>query len=247
MGKAKRPATPKSSKSTAPDVPTATGAAAGIGATWLITAPPSDLNKLVKRTSWESGEIIHRVHPDVYTADQFNPGLNGNARFSPICDAAGNPIPTIYGGTTFECAVMETVFHDVPFAAGLKTVARRKIRHHHYSQLISAAELTLANLSNKALRKLGIPRVDLIDTEKDLYPQTRKWAEAIHAQCLDVQGLCWVSRQDHTAQAIILFGDRLAPGLLSLTAPSVDLVGDDATYAGAVKLADDIGVKIIGK
>lgn len=62
MGKAKRPATPMSSKSTAPDVPTATRAAAGIGATRLIKAPPSDLDKLVKRTSWTSGEIIHRVH-----------------------------------------------------------------------------------------------------------------------------------------------------------------------------------------
>lgn len=31
---------------------------------------------------------------------------------------AGASIPTLYGGTTFDCAAMETVFHDVPIAPG---------------------------------------------------------------------------------------------------------------------------------
>ncbi|WP_371421235.1 RES family NAD+ phosphorylase [Tardiphaga sp.] len=221
--------------------------AAGGSAPRTISAPPTNLNTLVKRAAWATTAVIHRIHPDVYKAEQFNPGPIGNARFSPIFDATGTSIATIYGGTTFECAAMETVFHDVPFGAGLKTVAKRKLRKHHYSQVTPAIELILADLSNKALRKLGIPRGDLIDTEKDLYPQTRKWAEAIHAQCPDIHGLCWVSRQDDTERAIILFADRLPPAPLSSAAPSVDIVRDATTYAALVNLADDIGVKVTGK
>jgi hypothetical protein len=212
-----------------------------------IPAPSADLAKLVKTARWPAGETIHRIHPDRYGASEFNPGLAGNARFSPITDTKGGSIPTIYGGTTLECAAMETVFHDVPFEPGLKSVPKRKLRHHLYSQVEPIADLTLADLSVTALRKLGIARVDLIETDKDLYPQTRTWAEALHAQCPDIQGLSWVSRQDDRARAIILFGDRLPPIPLRSVAPSQDIVGDPTIYAQLVDLADAIGVKITGK
>jgi hypothetical protein len=42
-----------------------------------------------------------------------------------------------------------------------------------------------------------------LDTEKDQYPVTRLWAEAIHGECPDVQGLCWTSRQDDSARAVV--------------------------------------------
>lgn len=175
----------------------------------VIPTPPSDLARLVRRKTWPVGTTIHRIHPDRFGADEFNPGPNGNARFSPITDADGTSIPTIYGGTTFECAAMETVFHDVPHAPGLKSVAKRKLRGHQYSQLEPSNDLTLVDLSSKALRNLGIARGDLIDSEKNIYPQTRSWAEAVHEQCPDVHGMEWVSRQDDTARAVVLFGDRL--------------------------------------
>jgi RES domain len=68
---------------------------------------------------------------------EFNPSPAGNARFSPLVNAAGAVIPTLYAGTTLDCALMETVFHDVPFVAGPKiwskaTHAAGKV----YSQLI---------------------------------------------------------------------------------------------------------------
>jgi hypothetical protein len=212
-----------------------------------IPSPPTNLGALVKRKMWPATTIIHRIHRDEFGADEFNPGHDGNARFSPIVDANGTAIPTIYGGTTLECAAMETVFHDVPHAPGLKTVAKRKLRNHKYSQLVTAADLTLADLGSTALRKLGIPRVDLIDSEKNIYPQTRKWAEAIHAKCPDVQGLTWVSRQDDSANATILFKDRLPPKSLHSMSSSVEILADPDTYAALVDLADTIGVKITGK
>ncbi|MDF0545497.1 MULTISPECIES: RES family NAD+ phosphorylase [Sphingomonadales] len=225
----------------APVIPTA--ASTGV----IIPTPPTDLAKLICTTTWPKTRLIHRIHQDRFRGEEFNPGPDGNARFSPICDAKGNSIPTIYGGETFDCAGMESVFHDVPFAPGLKSLAKRKLRGHHYSQVLATTDLLLVDLSSTALRNLGIKRGELIETEKDVYPQTRKWAEAIHAQCPDVQGLCWVSRQDDRSLAIMLFGDRTGTAPLSAHASAVDIVNDAATYADIIKLAERIGVNITGK
>ena len=64
--------------------------------------------------------MFYRVHPDAYGSAEFNPSRTGAARFSPLVNAAGVLIPTLYAGTTLDCALMETVFDDVPFVAGLK-------------------------------------------------------------------------------------------------------------------------------
>lgn len=212
-----------------------------------IPVPPDNLDELVSRQIWPTNAIIHRIHPEQYGATQFNPGPAGNARFSPIRDSTGKSIATIYGGSTFNCAAMETVFHDVPHSLALKSVAKRKLKGHLHSRVTPTTELVLAELTTISLRKLGIRRGELIDSEKDVYPQTRVWAEAIHAQCTDVHGLLWVSRQDDTAKAVVLFEDRLSPAPLSSVGASVDIVQDAPTYAALIDLADGIGVKITGQ
>ena len=177
-----------------------------------VPDPPAVLH--ITPATWKARTALHRVHLDVYAAEAFNPGIKGNARFSPVVKAAGKPIPTLYGGSSFECAAMETVFHDVPFAAGLKTFAKDKLDGQLHSVLATTAALTLADLRNVPLRKLGVERKQLIDTEKDTYDQTRKWAAAIHSQHAHIQGLCWTSRQDDSAMAVMLFGDRVDAGTL---------------------------------
>jgi hypothetical protein len=196
---------------------------------------------------WPKGQAIHRIHPQIYGAIQFNPGSKGNARFSPIKNAKGLSIPTLYGGTTFDCAAMETIFHDVPFAKGLKTYDTRKLAGFVYSQAMPAGDLLLADLSNTALRKLGVTRRQLIDTEKDRYPQTRAWAEAFHARCPDIMGLCWVSRQDDRARALVLFGDRLPSGTLVPEAASRGITTDVGVFSSVVELADRVGLKLTGR
>ncbi|WP_349437973.1 RES family NAD+ phosphorylase [Pararhizobium sp. A13] len=210
-----------------------------------LPAPPNDLPKSVKIMIWPKGQIIHRIHLNLYRGVQFNPGVRGNARFSPIRDAMGASVPTLYGGTTFDCAAMETVFHDVPFAAGLKTYDRQKLTGQVYSQVAPQRDFALADLSSTALRKLGIQRNQLIDTEKDRYPDTRAWAEAIHTQCPDIEGLCWISRQDDRAQALVLFGDRVSAKDLVPRGDSIDVVSDLDAYSSLLGLADRIGVNIV--
>ncbi len=140
---------------------------------------------------------------------------------------------------------METVFHDVPFAVGLKTYDKAKLIGQISSQVLPTRDLVLADLSSTALRKLGVGRIPLIDTEKDRYPQTRVWAEAIHARCPDVDGLCWVSRQDDRARALVLFGDRVQSTDLAPNGSSITIASDPAVYTSLLELADRIGVKII--
>ena len=208
-----------------------------------VPDPPAVLH--ITTATWQADVALHRVHLDLYAAEAFNPGIKGNARFSPIDNAAGKPIPALYGGTSFNCAAMETVFHDVPFAPGLKTFAKHKLEGQLHSVLAATAALTLADLRNVPLRKLGVERKQLVDTEKDTYGQTRKWAAAIHAQHAHIQGLCWTSRQDDSAMAVMLFGDRIGAGLLTRRDASRALLDDGPAYMDLLTLADMIGVRVV--
>ena len=189
-------------------------------------------------------QALHRVHADRYRADEFNPGLKGNARFSPIRDAKGDPIPTIYAAATFDAAALESVFHDVSHAPGFKHYDKRKLEGQLHSEVKVRRDLKLADLGSVALRKLGVPRKQLIDTEKDRYPNTRQWAEAIHAQHPDIRGLSWISRQDDSARAVVLFGDRIPKGTLQQVGDSRSLLQDEQAYAELLDLADRIGADI---
>jgi RES domain len=211
-----------------------------------VPAPLANIAKLVRTVIWPKAQVIHRIHLKIYGSSEFNPGPKGNARFSPIRASDRASIPTFYGGTTFDCAAMETVFHDVPFAAGLKTFDKQKLVDQVYSQVTPKRDLNLVDLSTTALRKLGVQRNELIDTEKDKYPDTRKWAEAIHSACSDAEGLCWISRQDDRAIAIVLFGDRVASADLLPTAGPRNVLADVSVYTNLLVLADRIGVNIVG-
>lgn len=192
----------------------------------------------------KAGHLIHRVHHSKFGGAQFNPGPHGDARFSPICDADDKPIPTMYAATTFECAVMETAFHDVPYTSDLKTYQKSKLKHLVYSQLAVQSDLSLIDLSTLALRKLGIERNQLIDTESVTYPRTRAWAGAIYLQCPSAQGLSWISRQDDQARAFVFFESRL-PATPFVATPHKSLTGDITTYSALLDLADLIGLDII--
>ena len=87
-------------------------------------------------------------------------------------NVAGVVIPTIYAGTTLDCALMETVFHDVPFAAGPKIWSKAShVAGKVYSQLTLSRDLALIDLSAIALHKLGISRKDLIESEARSIPR----------------------------------------------------------------------------
>src|SRR5262245_11385644 len=83
--------------------------------------PASNTFVLKERT------ILHRVHDSGFGSCTFNLGLGRRSRFAPL-HLPGGPIPTQYVATTFECAVNETIFHDVPLTAPGKTVGADNIK-----------------------------------------------------------------------------------------------------------------------
>jgi hypothetical protein len=161
-----------------------------------------------------------------------------------LLDAAGTVIPTIYAGTTLDCALMETVFHDVPFAAGPKMLSKAThVAGKVYSQLALSRNLELIDLSAIPLRKLGISRKDLIECDGTQYSQTRAWAVALHGQYPNAEGLAWTSRQADPARAFVLFGDRVGGSAFGVTSsPTSLLLSDGSAILEVLTLAQRLGV-----
>jgi hypothetical protein len=180
---------------------------------------------------WGKGRTIFRVHRSIYRADQFNDNRNGNARFSPLIDPQQSTvIPTLYAGTTVDCALMETVFHDVPYQSGLKTVSKAKyVEGTICSTLILADDLCLVDLSSVALHKLGVAPSHLTQTEAADYPASREWARVLYEQNTGAQGLIWTSRRDDHAQALLLFEPRVDPSALHIGDESFPLLLPDGS------------------
>lgn len=194
--------------------------------------------------SWGEGEIMYRVHDAVYAVDSFNPSPLGNARFSPIGDSAGNVIPTLYAATTPQGALMETVFHDVPYKPGFKRVSVGRLEGKLSSTLIFLSDFQLIDLGKIGLRRLGVHPHDLIDTTKAHYPETRKWAESLYGAYPQAQGLIWPSRQDDRARAVILFGTRIGASELRSAGVSSPLIENGIVHDIAKALATDLKVLI---
>jgi len=156
-------------------------------------------------------------------------------------------IPTLYAGTTLDCALMETVFHDVPYAAGPKMLAKTKhVAGRSHSSLRLRVDLTLVDLSSICLHRLGISRSGLIDTDASCYDESRDWALALHEQFPAAQGLKWTSRQDDTAMALVLFGDRVDTSAFQLTGGPVSLLQPDGSACSQVlNLAIRLGVYLV--
>ncbi len=207
--------------------------------------PPPGPGLHATLTLWPAGREIYRIHDSSYGSCQFNPGNKGNARFSPISTTAGKAIPTLYGGSTFECAAMETVFHDVPFAPGFKTFDKDKLNGNCISVISASRALRLINLSAVPLRKLGIARKDLIESDAADYTLTRPWAVALHEQVPQADGLYWVSRQDDEARALVLFGDRVKAAEVDEIVSPTEIVADPVHYGLLLDLARQIGVNLI--
>jgi hypothetical protein len=194
---------------------------------------------------WGKGQQLHRIHDARYAGNSFNSHHKGNARFSPIFDPGGKIIPTLYAGTTLDCALMETIFHDVPFAPGFKPLSRSRLAGKVHTTFSLIRDLKLIDLSAVALRKLGVDRSHLIDTTKAHYRETRQWAERLSAQFEIAQGLRWTSRQDDRAQSVVFFGTRVEPSDLEVAGPPAPILVDDLAVAPVLDLAIRLGVVLV--
>jgi RES domain len=180
-----------------------------------------------------AGTRFVRVHDPDFDGSAFNPGFGAPTRFAPIHRPDGAAIPTLYGGSTLECAVHESLFHDLPHDAPSKFIRLDKVTSRAISYIETTSELVLASLHEPDLNKLGLTRAHLIDTSRADYAVTARWAEAFHHASADVAGLAWTSRRCDPEQAHVLFADRVPPGTLAVY-DRVE-IGASASHLGAIR------------
>jgi hypothetical protein len=159
-----------------------------------------------------------RVYSKANAAHGFNPSSVGNARFSPLLDASGHTVPTLYLAQTPAAALMETVLHDCPAPSSgyILTLPPATDELRRMACLAVLEPLVLADFSAIGLRRLGLTKAQVVGSDKSGYPQSRELAQQVYALRPDIQGIQWNARQDDRASAIVLFEPRTKPSSLAI-------------------------------
>ena len=111
------------------------------------------------------------------------------------------------------------------------------------STLQNTRNLRLVDLTQNGLRRLGLKRNQLLESEHDSYVQTAHWAEALHNINDEVDGMIWVSTQYDTEKSILLFGDRvLSKDLLIIN--QGDSLYDGSGLELVLEFANEAGITI---
>jgi hypothetical protein len=182
----------------------------------MIPPPPLLPFPEVNRTTLPATTELHRIHSAEFSSNAFNPCMGRPSRFAPLIHPDGTCIPTAYAASTFECAVHETVFHEIQHDAPRKSIGFHVIENLDYAILRPHRDLVFASLFEPDLNKWGITRRNLIDTFPTDYADTARWAMAIHEAFTDLDGLVWTSRRSDPERAYLLFGDRVRPDELAI-------------------------------
>src|SRR3954451_17103568 len=142
------------------------------------------------------------------TADHFRASqLEGSSGGRPPARARTTPVQ-LTDAEGLNDKLRETVFHDVPIR-GSKHLAHAQLVPRLVVALVARRDLLLVGLTSDGLRRLGLTRGELIESDSRSYPRTAAWARPLHDHSERVDGLLWVSRQRDTSRALILFGDRV--------------------------------------
>lgn len=202
---------------------------------------PADLDPLLIEIA--PGTPVVRVHSATRSAHAFNPGLGTPSRFAPLHHPDGTPIPTLYAATTVAGVLSESVFHDVAYRGRGRRILAGRLAGLAVSTLIVVEPIRLALLAGLGLRRIGVRRRDLVESGPGSYGLTAAWALALHSCPAAPSGLLWTSRQDDTASAILLFGDRVPETTLMVASAPVWLdrgsglaLVDDAATLAAITL-----------
>jgi RES domain len=132
----------------------------------LLPVPSAILDPLLD--TWEAGRLLLRCHNVGFGATEFNPGL-GQGRFHPFVGRYGVTVPVLYASDSLDGVLSETIFHGVATSGHLRLIQQDALRPMVVSTLAARRDLCLAQLHGHGLRRLGLTRRDLIDSEADGY------------------------------------------------------------------------------
>lgn len=211
------------------------------------SAEVADLDPLGYR--WPAAKTFQRVYDVNWGSREFYPNSPGRrARFSPFTPAgSADAVAVLYGADDDLGALSETVFHDVPVTGAAKHVPSSKLIHDQLIELECVRDLDLVDLTSHGLSRLGLTRLQLIESDPRSYPETAEWARALHDHPTRPDGLYWVSRQHDISRCLVLFADRVDAADLSVTASSPPLpLGFGAGFDLVCDAADRLGITIVG-
>ncbi|MHB1201321.1 MAG: RES family NAD+ phosphorylase [Polaromonas sp.] len=193
-----------------------------------------------------SRSLWWRVHAEHFGTIGYNGSDIGNARFSPIRDVNDAIIPTLYAGTSPSVALMETVLHDAPWPSSgyILTLPAPENELRRMSCLVNMQTLQLADFSALGLRRLGLKKSKVIESDKTHYPFCRKVAEWVYKTRPDLHGIVWPSRQDDRGLAMVLFEPRLIATSLRVWHDGENIAGGYALEV-LVELLDVLGAGMI--
>ncbi|WP_312741889.1 RES family NAD+ phosphorylase [Cedecea neteri] len=207
---------------------------------------PGDAISIFKETL-PAGKILYRCHALTWPGNSFNPGreLSGNdygARFSPFKDRQGRMVPSLYAADSMAGALAETLFHDLIGGERRGFLSIRPWRHWGMSQLVLRRELTLVTLKTADLYRMGLSKQFFLLSDRLVYPQTQRWARAIHDQNPAIDGMVWKSRQHDDSSAFLFYGDRTRPEDLAFQREACGIFSTAEVVEEIVKMADRLGI-----
>ncbi|HHR4016864.1 TPA: RES family NAD+ phosphorylase [Salmonella enterica] len=208
-----------------------------------IKTPDTGTTLSTRLTCWPEDKPIERIHSSRFGATDFNPG-RGNSRFSPMKVSKGTNVPTLYGGENLAVALAETVLHDLPTPSEGAPVELSALDSLARSQISSEEELKLVDLNPRFMKKHGITQAELLISSANNYPETHKWAEKVHADNPEAQGIQWASKQ-HGDKAIMLFGDRIDAKKIRIIINAEPANASREVNIELNSLADEMGLVLI--
>lgn len=183
----------------------------------------SELDPLIETIP--RGATLLRIYPRSRGPLGFNPKTTA-ARFRPVVDDRGTPIPTAYLATDVETAIAEGVLRGVSrLAEGAyrRRLYRMELDELELITLRVRRRLRVVRLHGPGLTRLGLLREHLIDTPESDHAYTARWAKALHGTGARPHGLCWTSRQNDSGRALMLWQTRVPPDALKIDADAIAL------------------------
>lgn len=210
-----------------------------------MVPPATDLDPLIETIT--AGTPLVRIHPSLRGPLEFNPTA-ASSRFRPVVDDGGAIVPTAYVAMDLETALTEVLLRGVSQlqeGTARRRLYRLELDGLEISRLRVRRALRVVRLHGVGLTRLGVLREDLIDTPASEYAYTAQWATSLYGTAGRPHGLCWTSRQNDSARALMLWRTRLTGDELELEAPRIPL--DRASGLDLVrKLCADAGVDLEG-
>lgn len=194
-----------------------------------------------------AGKILYRCHAMTWPGNSFNPGReltcnNYGARFSPFKDLQGQLVPSLYAADSMAGALAETLFHDLIGGERRGFLSIRPWRHWAMSQLVLKRDLALVTLKTADLYRMGLSKQFFLLSDRLVYPQTQRWARAIHYQNPTIDGMVWKSRQHDDSSAFIFYGDRTTSEDLAFQRETCGIFSAPEVIKEIINLAERLGI-----